>query len=164
MLVAGRVNGEDGMAQAETPITIRPLEDADHAAWRALWTAYLEFYGTSVSETVYETTWRRLFDPGEFEPSCLLALIDGRAVGLVHFLFHRSCWSVEGNCYLQDLFTEDEARGRGVGEALIEAVRARAGKRGVSNVYWMTHETNATARRLYDRVARRTGFLEYDLG
>ena len=67
------------------------------------------------------------------------------------------------NCYLQDLFADPEVRGKGVGAALIEAVRKEAGKLGVSNVYWMTHETNAAARRLYDRVARKTGFIEYDL-
>lgn len=146
-----------------TAVTIRPFEQSDHADWRRLWTDYLTFYETSVPEEVYETTWRRLFDPGEFEPSGFLALVDGKAVGLVHYLFHRSCWSIEGNCYLQDLFTARDARGSGAGAALIEAVRQAAAERGVKNVYWMTHETNATARRLYDRVARRTGFIEYDL-
>jgi len=77
--------------------------------------------------------------------------------------YHRSCWSLVNNCYLQDLFTAPEARGSGVGAALIEAVRQEAGRIGVTNVYWMTNEANATARRLYDRVARRTGFIEYDL-
>jgi GNAT superfamily N-acetyltransferase len=84
-------------------------------------------------------------------------------VGLVHYLYHRSCWSTVNNCYLQDLFTDASMRGSGVGAALIGAVQAEAAKAGVTNVYWMTHETNHTARRLYDRVARRTGFIEYDL-
>jgi GNAT superfamily N-acetyltransferase len=144
-------------------VAVRPLQQSDHADWRRLWTDYLTFYGTSVPEPVYEATWRRLFDPGEFEPKGFLALIDGKPVGLVHYLFHRSCWSLEGNCYLQDLFTDEAARGSGAGTALIEAVKAAAAERGVANVYWMTNETNATARRLYDRVARRTGFIEYDL-
>ena len=144
-------------------ITIRPLEQSDHADWRRLWTAYLTFYEATVSEDVYRTTWKRLFTDAEFEPKGLLAVVDGRAVGLVHYLYHRSCWSLVNNCYLQDLFADPEARGKGVGAALIEAVRQQAAKSGVSNVYWMTHETNATARKLYDRVARRTGFIEYDL-
>ena len=144
-------------------IVIRPLEASDHADWRRLWTAYLEFYRATVPEEVYATTWRRLFDGGEFEPKGFLALVDGTPAGLVHFLFHRSCWSTVNNCYLQDLFADPAVRGTGVGSALIEAVHADAKRAGVTNVYWMTHETNEAARRLYDRVAKRTGFIEYDM-
>jgi len=144
-------------------LEIRPIARTDHDDWRALWSAYLVFYKTTVPEEVYAKTWERLFDDGEFEPSGFIARLDGEAVGLVHYLYHRSTWSIEGNCYLQDLFTNEAARGHGVGAALIEAVRKAAAERGVTNVYWMTHETNATARRLYDRVSRRTGFIEYDL-
>lgn len=144
-------------------VEIRPIEKGDHAEWRRLWTAYLEFYKTKVPEQVYETSWQRLFTEGEFEPRGFIALVDGKAAGLVHYLYHRSMWSLEGNCYLQDLFTDASTRGKGVGAALIEAVRQAAAERGVTNVYWMTHETNDTARALYDRVSRRTGFIEYDL-
>jgi len=144
-------------------IVIRPLQASDHADWRRLWTAYLVFYEATVSEEVYQTTWKRLFDPGEFEPKGFIALFDGKAVGLVHYLYHRTCWSQANNCYLQDLFTDASVRGEGVGRALIEEVHGQAAKAGVTNVYWMTHETNETARRLYDRVARRTGFIEYDM-
>jgi GNAT superfamily N-acetyltransferase len=144
-------------------ITIRPLVEGDHEAWRSLWTAYLTFYETKLPEEVYQSTWTRLFDGGPFEPRGLIAEMDGRAVGLTHYMFHRSCWALVDNCYLQDLFAAPEARGRGVGTALIEAVRKAAAERDVTNVYWMTHETNAKARRLYDHVARRTGFIEYDL-
>jgi GNAT superfamily N-acetyltransferase len=147
---------------SETPV-IRPLRQSDHDDWRRLWTDYLTFYETTLPEEVYATTWARLFSEGEFEPRGLIALVDGRAVGLTHYLYHRSGWSIANNCYLQDLFTEPGVRGKGVGAALIEAVRQAAAGLGVANVYWMTHETNATARRLYDRVARRTGFIEYDL-
>jgi GNAT superfamily N-acetyltransferase len=142
---------------------VRPLEQADHSEWRRLWTAYLTFYKATVSEEVYETTWRRLFSDGEFEPKGLLAIIDEKPIGLVHFLYHRSCWSLVNNCYLQDLFTDPDARGKGEGTALIKAVQDETAKIGVTNFYWMTHETNAMARRLYDRIARLTGFIEYDL-
>jgi GNAT superfamily N-acetyltransferase len=144
-------------------IEIRPLAQSDHAAWRQLWTDYLTFYETNVPEAVYASTWKRLFSNGDFEPKGFIALDGGSPVGLVHYLFHRSCWSEADNCYLQDLFSDAAARGKGVGSALIAAVKDAAAKRGVTNVYWMTHETNATARKLYDKVARRTGFIEYDL-
>ncbi|MCO5064829.1 MAG: GNAT family N-acetyltransferase [Rhizobiaceae bacterium] len=144
-------------------VEVRALSEGDHSQWRRLWAAYLEFYKTNLPDEVFETSWQRLFAEGEFEPRGLIATIGGEPVGLVHYLFHRSMWSIEGNCYLQDLYTSVEARGKGVGAALIEAVRQAAAERGVTNVYWMTHETNQTARALYDRVARRTGFIEYDL-
>ncbi len=144
-------------------ITVRPLLQTDYADWRKLWTAYLEFYNTVLSHEVYTITWQRLFDRGAFEPKGFIAMVDGKPAGLTHYLFHRSCWAEADNCYLQDLFAEPDFRGAGVGAALIAAVREAAAERGVTNVYWMTHETNATARRLYDRVARRTGFIEYDL-
>ncbi len=144
-------------------VTVRPLRPSDHVEWRRLWTAYLTFDETKLSEEVYDLTWQRLFREGEFEPKGFLALVEDRPVGLVHYLYHRSCWSLANNCYLQDLFADPEARGRGIGRALIAAVKEEATKAGVNNVYWMTHETNATARKLYDQVARRTGFIEYDL-
>jgi len=144
-------------------IIVRPLAPTDHAEWQRLWTAYLTFYEASLPNEVFETTWRRLFSEGEFEPKGFLATIEKKPDGLVHYLYHRSCWSLKNNCYLQDLFADPDVRGKGVGAALIKAVQTEALKIGVTNVYWMTRETNATARRLYDRVARRTGFIEYDL-
>lgn len=144
-------------------LVVRPLQQSDHAEWRRLWTAYLTFYETSVPEEVYETTWQRLFTEAEYEPKGFLAVLDDRPVGLTHYMYHRTCWSLVNNCYLQDLFADPDIRGKGVGAALIKAVQDEAGKLGIRNVYWMTHETNTTARKLYDHVARRTGFIEYDL-
>ena len=123
-------------------LEIRSLRQSDHADWRRLWTAYLTFYKATVPDEVYATTWQRLFTEGEYEPKGFIALLDGKAVGLTHYMFHRSCWSLVNNCYLQDLFADPDARGQGVGAALIEAVQDEAGKIGVKNVYWMTHETN----------------------
>jgi len=144
-------------------LKIRPLEQSDHADWRRLWTAYLEFYEATVPEEIYETTWRRLFTDGEFEPKGFIAYLDGKAVGLTHYMFHRSGWSIENKCYLQDLFADPEIRGKGVGAALIAAVKQAAAAKGVPAIYWLTHERNATARKLYDRVATNTGFIRYDL-
>lgn len=141
--------------------TIRPLEDRDREDWRRLWTAYLEFYETTVPEEVYETTWRRLLtdDPHEFHG--LIAEAGGRAIGLTHYLFHRHGWKIANVCYLQDLYVAPEARGTGAGRALIEAVYAAADAAGAPDVYWLTQDFNATARRLYDRIATVTPFIKY---
>jgi GNAT superfamily N-acetyltransferase len=107
-----------------------------------------------------ETTWSRFFDAAE-PVHCLVAEADGQLLGLVHYIFHRNTWMVSDVCYLEDLFTAPSARGQGVGRALIEAVYDKARIAGVSRVYWMTHETNAQARVLYDKVADAPGFVQY---
>ena len=139
---------------------IRPLEPGDREAWDSLWQGYLTFYKASVAPEATECTWARLLDPSE-PVHGLMALRDGAALGLVHFLYHRSTWTPGDYCYLQDLFTAEEARGAGIGRALIEAVYERAAAAGASRVYWLTHETNQTARALYDKVASRSGFIQY---
>ncbi len=142
--------------------TIRPLHASDHTAWHRLWTAYLEFYGASVPEEVYAATFSRLLglDPQDF--SCLIAEVDGRPVGLAHYLFHRHGWKIENTCYLQDLYVAPEARGTGLGRALIEAVYAAADAAGAPSVYWLTQDFNHNARQLYDRVAKVTPFIRYN--
>ncbi|KGF67484.1 GCN5 family acetyltransferase [Hoeflea sp. BAL378] len=148
-------------------VTIRPIEAGDEAEWRRLWTLYLEFYESSVPEEVYRTTFGRILsdhtasEAAFYEPRGLLALVDGRPVGLVHYFYHRHCWQVEHVCYLQDLFADPEVRGAGVGRALIEAVYREADAEGCPRVYWMTQEFNATARKLYDRIATLTPFIKY---
>jgi GNAT superfamily N-acetyltransferase len=146
---------------APQTIVIRPLAARDEPDWRRLWTAYLAFYETTVPETVYASTFARLLgdDPQDF--SGLIATVDGRAMGLTHYLFHRHCWKVENTCYLQDLFVTPEARGTGLGRRLIEAVYAAADANGTPSVYWLTQEFNTTARQLYDRIARVTPFIRY---
>jgi GNAT superfamily N-acetyltransferase len=141
-------------------IPIRDLTAADRAAWEPLWQGYLTFYKASLPPEVTETTWARILDPAE-PVHGLGAEIDGRLVGIVHFLYHRTTWSADNRCYLNDLFTADEARGRGVGRALIEAVYERAKADGADRVYWLTHETNETAQALYDKIAKRSGFIQY---
>lgn len=147
-----------------TEITIRPLARSDEPEWRRLWTAYLEFYKTSVPEEVYATTWERLFDDGDYEPNGLIAEVDGKPVGLVHYMFHRTCWTVGNSCYLQDLYADPAIRGKGIGRALIEAVYEKADAAGAANVYWMTQDFNETARKLYDRIAKLTPFIKYQRG
>lgn len=142
-------------------IEIRSARPGDRNVWRDLWTQYLEFYETSVSEEVYSTTWNRLFIDRPDEPSYLLAWDDSKTVGLVHYFFHRHTWKVEKVCYLQDLFTAPDARGKGVGRALIEAVYVKADQEKAPTVYWTTQHFNETARRLYDDVGNLTPFIKY---
>lgn len=146
------------------PIEIRPIEQADFPGWSELWDAYNAFYGrhgdTALSPDITQLTWTRFFDPAE-PMHARVAEQDGQLLGLVHFLYHRSTTQWGLNCYLQDLFTIERARGKGVGRALIEAVYAHAKAFDSPRVYWQTHESNATAMKLYDQVAERSGFLVY---
>jgi GNAT superfamily N-acetyltransferase len=143
------------------PVEIRPLEPRDREAWLPLWRGYLDFYETSIPAAVTDETWRRIVDPagpihglGAFDSS-------GRLIGIVHYLFHPVTWAVGDRCYLEDLFVSPEARGSGAGRALIEAVYRAADAAGADQVYWLTAHSNATARQLYDRVAKLTPFIKY---
>lgn len=141
-------------------VAIRAVGPDERADWEPLWRGYLTFYETAYSGEVADVTWARLHDPAE--PMHLLgAYLDGRLTGIVQYLFHRSHWFIADVCYLQDLFVAPEARGHGVGRALIEAVADKAREAGAARLYWMTHETNATARALYDALAERSGFIQY---
>ena len=145
-------------------LIIRPVTRDDHDRWLPLWDGYNAFYGragaTALDSAVTAMTWERVFDADE-PVHALVAEQDGRLLGLTHYLFHRSTTAITPVCYLQDLFTTEQARGKGVGRALIEAVYAAAEGAGASRVYWQTHETNATAMMLYDQVAEKSGFVVY---
>jgi len=142
-------------------LVVRPLAPNDEAEWRRLWTAYLAFYETTLPDKVFRSTFDRLLgdDPQDF--SGLVAEQGGGLVGLTHFLFHRHGWKIENTCYLQDLYTDPDQRGKGIGRALIEAVYAEADRNGAPSVYWLTQEFNTPARALYDRVAELTPFIKY---
>lgn len=143
---------------------VRAVARADYDEWLSLWDGYNAFYGrhgaTALDPAITATSWERLFDANE-PVHALVAERAGRLVGLTHYIFHRSTTAIAPVCYLQDLFTSEAARGHGVGRALVEGVYARAREAGASRVYWQTHETNATAMQLYDRIAERSGFLVY---
>jgi GNAT superfamily N-acetyltransferase len=140
---------------------IRTLRPGDRAQWDKLWQGYLTFYETALPEEVTELTWRRLMDPEAPILGFCAEDADGVLLGIVHYLFHPVTWAAGPRCYLEDLFTAAEARGKGVGRALIEAVYEAADKRGADQVYWLTATTNATARQLYDQVATATSFIKY---
>lgn len=143
-------------------ISIRPIEECDRSEWCRMWTAYLEFYETTVSEAVYETAFERLLSQDPVEFTGVIAELDGKPVGLAHYLFHRFLWTLEDTCYLMDLFVDPEVRGQGIGRALIEAVHEVAREGGAPGVYWMTQEFNYKGRLLYDQVATKTPFIVYD--
>lgn len=143
-----------------TNIQIRPVTPQDHAAWLPLWQAYLTFYKTVLPDAVIASTWQRFLDPAE-PTNAALAWQDGKAVGLVHFIYHRSTWTLGNYCYLQDLYVAEGIRGGGIGRQLIEHVYTEAAAAGASRVYWLTHETNTDAMHLYDKVADRSGFVQY---
>ena len=145
-------------------IAVRPVRRADFLAWKELWDGYNAFYGrvgpTALAPEITQMTWLRFFDSYEPMHALVAETADGIS-GLAHVLYHRSTTQIGPTCYLQDLFTVEAARGRGVGRALIHAVYSHARSCGSPSVYWLTHESNSTGRRLYDKVATRSGFIEY---
>lgn len=141
-------------------LEIRSIASQDWAGWLNLWIGYLDFYRTTLSDETTARTWHRLLAPGE-EPHGLVALVDGAVCGIAHFLFHRSTWADACYCYLEDLYVAPDARGHGVGKALITAVFGCADDAGASRVYWNTEETNHAARKLYARLGTLTPFVQY---
>ena len=146
---------------SNTALEVRPLMASDRDAWAALWTAYLEFYKSSVPAHIYDIYFDRLLgdDPHDFNG--LVAVLDGKIVGLTHYLYHRHGWKVENFCYLQDLYADPAVRGMGIGRALIEAIYNAADANGTPSVYSMTHDDNTEARKIYDHIAQVTDFIKY---
>lgn len=141
-------------------IAIRPLRSDERLQWEPLWLGYLAFYKTELAREVTDVTWARLHDPGE-PMQVLGGYLNGTLQGIAHIIFHRSCWTIGNYCYLQDLFVAAQARGQGLGRALIEAVYATARQAEASRVYWLTHESNHAAMELYEKMADRSGFIQY---
>ncbi|MGE4612023.1 MAG: GNAT family N-acetyltransferase [Paracoccaceae bacterium] len=142
-------------------LTVRPLTVADEPEWRVLWTGYLDYYETSVPEEVYVSSFARMLSGDDNEFNGMVAELNGKLVGLVHFLFHRHGWKTENVCYLQDLYTDPSVRGKSIGRALIEATYKAAEEAGSPTVYWLTQDFNEDGRRLYDRVGQLTPFIKY---
>jgi GNAT superfamily N-acetyltransferase len=145
---------------AKAELTVRRLRPGDYEPWLHFWRAYQEFYNADIPEETTAENWRRLFD-SEQPVAGFLALVKGAPTGIVHALTHRSFWTTGDYCYLQDLYVAPTQRGGGVGRALIEAVRRYAFEMECSRVYWLTHESNAKAMLLYDRIAKKSGFIQY---
>jgi GNAT superfamily N-acetyltransferase len=148
-----------------TAIIVRPVQEADFTAWLPLWNAYNAFYGrkdeTALDRKITQSTWGRFLDPSE-PVFALVAESAQKLIGLTHYLFHRDTTRIELTCYLQDLFTAPAERDRGIATSLIRAVYEQARAAGTHSVYWQTHESNAIGRRLYDKLAKHSGFLVYE--
>jgi len=142
-------------------VDIRPVQADDYDEWNRLWTDYLTFYEATLPEPTKRTAFDRLL-ADDTNVHGLLATVDGAPVGLVHFIYHEHMWHPEGVCYLQDLYADPNQRGLGIGRALIQAVYDAADAAGRPQVYWLTQDFNASARRLYDRIAKVTPFIKYD--
>ncbi len=138
------------------------MTEADRDQWLPLWHAYLEFYESELEDGVTDAVFQRLV-AGDGVHGALARDDEGRVIGLVHWLFHPSTWSLEPYCYLEDLFVVPGVRGGGTGRALIAHVAEAATAAGASKLYWLTQSTNDTARRLYDKVAADTGFVHYEV-
>lgn len=141
-------------------VEITRLTSQDRGRWTELWGAYLAFYETSLPDGIFEHTWNRVLQDAVLHG--FAARLDGQIVGITHFLFHSSAWTITPVCYLQDLFVDGAVRGHGIGRTLIEAVAARAQEQGATRLYWQTQDHNTTARRLYDRIAKNSGFIRYE--
>jgi GNAT superfamily N-acetyltransferase len=141
---------------------IRDPKPQDEAAWRRLWAGYVAFYEADVTNAVTAGTWARLLDPN-FGMIGRLAELDGAAVGFTISVIHFGSWTLAPVCYLEDLFVDPQARGHGIGRALIDDLVALARDRGWSRLYWHTKASNETARRLYDRYVGADDFVRYRL-
>ncbi|MCP3969953.1 MAG: GNAT family N-acetyltransferase [Rhodobacteraceae bacterium] len=143
-------------------LRVRAIGTSDRAEWERMFTSYLEFYKTTVATEVYQTSFKRLLGNDQQDFHGAVAEMDGKPVGLVHYLFHRHMWKTENVCYLQDLYADPQVRGQGVGRKLIEHVYAAADAAGCPGVYWLTQDFNHTARQLYDRIGVQSPFIRYN--
>lgn len=139
---------------------LRPIINEDFDQWFSLWEMYNVFYKRKISFETTQDTWNRFLNPNE-PMFALVVEKDRKLIGFVHYLFHRHTARFDDACYLQDLFTLESERGQGVGQSLIDEVSMRAKEVGASHIYWMTHESNETARKIYDKIAKNTGFIVY---
>jgi enamine deaminase RidA (YjgF/YER057c/UK114 family)/GNAT superfamily N-acetyltransferase len=151
------------MPDPARPLLIRPLAPEDEPDWRRLWAGYLAFYREILAPAVTESTWRRMLDPATRDMIGRVAVVDGRLAGILHATIHANTWSAAPVCYLEDLYVDADRRRHGVGRALIAALAEEGRQAGWRRIYWRTGTDNVTAQALYDDVARRSGWITYEL-
>lgn len=142
-------------------IVIRDVQEQDYPRWRELWDGYCSFYNTTIPDEVIAETWRRILDPGTPAFGAIVAERAGKIFGFANYILHPYTWAIGDQCLLHDLYVDPDERGSGVGEALIRFLQHQGAEQGWTRVYWMTHESNERARRLYDRFAPASGFIRY---
>lgn len=143
-------------------VEIRDPSEADEAAWRRYWAAYLTFYKADVSEEVTAHTWARILDPNS-PINARLAIVDGQVAGFAIHLIHETTWEMTPTCYLEDLFVDETIRGKGIGRALIDDLLTICQTNGWCRLYWHTANDNAQARKLYDSYCDANGFVCYQI-
>ena len=143
-----------------TTSKITSLTDCDYSAWLPLWQGYLSFYQTALSENQTLLTWKRLTDPNQTDMFGFAIEFEGQVIGFVHLISHSSTWTALPYCYLQDLYIDNKYRNQGFARQLIEHCYLECAAR-FDRVYWLTQESNVTAQLLYDRIAQKTGFIQY---
>lgn len=142
-------------------IQIKPLMSEQYQEWLYLWKAYQTFYKADIPEQVTAKTWQKLIDQDQQHIYGFAAIKDNQVVGIVHIIEHDSCWTIQPYAYLQDLYVNEDFRNQGIARQLIEYAQEASKKRDCDRLYWLTHESNETAQLLYDRIARKTGFIQY---
>jgi len=149
------------MTDRNEAVLVRPLAPADEPAWRRLWAGYLTFYRQALAPDVTDATWRRLIDGRDMIGR--VATVQDEVVGILHAVVHANTWSAAPVCYLEDLFVDPQRRRGGAGRALIEALATEGRQAGWRRIYWRTASDNVTAQELYDELARRSGWVTYEL-
>jgi GNAT superfamily N-acetyltransferase len=139
---------------------IRSALPSDEATWRQLWRGYLDFYAADIDEQVTNRNWKRILDP-DSAVMCIVAEVDGQVYGFANCVVHENTWETQPVCYLEDLYVAPAARGHGIGTALIEWLRNAMRAEGWARLYWVTRESNAQARHLYDKFTQADDFVRY---
>lgn len=144
-------------------VTITRPTDEDRPGWQRLFELYAEFYRMPMDDAIAGRVWGWLLDPSHPVKGFVAKTMEGELLGLTHYRPMPSPLRGTDLCFLDDLFVMPEARGTRLGETLIQAVVHEARRQGWPAVRWITAEDNARARRLYDRIAKRTHWVTYEV-
>ena len=143
-------------------LEIRDARPGDLAEWMPLWEGYLTFYKVTIAPEITMATWARILDPMNPLTSRVVT-VGGRLVGFANHHTHLTTWDVRPVAYLEDLFVSPDARGLGVGRALIDDLVELGKSADWASIYWITADDNRTAQTLYDSYNKRDPFIRYSI-